>query len=70
MAYLMCAKKTAQQYFGNDAWEILIDDRLMLFYLDERGVHAKQLDGKVLHADDFVSYQDLVAKAEKQLTLL
>ncbi len=49
----------------NQLWEIEIDGELCEFYLTEKGLQILRKK----HSPKFFSYEDLISKADKQLTL-
>jgi hypothetical protein len=56
--------------FNKEEWTIIIDGRTLEFWIDELGVHYREPYSAIHHKDGFLSYQDVVAKAEQQLRLI
>lgn len=58
---------------GQGRWRIEIDGRIIEFHLDHRGLNVEEVESGrpgVKHRDGFVSYHELLAKQERQLSLL
>lgn len=51
-------------------WLKVIGTRVVRFWLDADGFHFQSVDDGVPHKEEVMSYEDALAKAEKQMTLI